>query len=658
MKKRQPWSTFRIRLVGYGFVLAFGLIGYRALSLQVLRHDQFESRAQRQYQRIVKLPAQRGTIYDRNGEELALSTAVDSIFVESQRVEDVEKTARSLATALSMSYGGIRKRLLSKRSFFWVKRQVTPRESERVRALGLPGVGFTREHRRYYPNSEIGAQVLGFTGLDPKGLEGLELRYDSLMLGESSFLMMEKDARGNGLSFSDPVVKGGRPGDSLYLTLDKNLQYIAEKELAAGVAEFRARTGSVVVLDPATGEILAMASQPDYNPNAFRKSRPSAWRNRAVCDVFEPGSTMKPFVVAAALNEKVVRPGQKIDCENGRYRVGGRVVHDTHKHESLTVAEVVKYSSNIGAAKIGKSLGRDLLYRYLTSFGFGESTGIDFPGESSGLLRRPEQWFEADLANISFGQGLSVNALQLAEATGAIANGGTLMRADLVKRVVDLYGETVESREPRAVRRVMSPEVAGQVRDMMIGVTDEDGTGSESVVPGFAVAGKTGTAQKVDPVTGGYSADKRVSSFVGFVPARNPRLVILVVVDEPQGKTYGGLVAGPVFARIAEQSLRYLHVEPTEPIRPQLLNEQEEVAMTASRAVKEAALFENSGEEGRLASMPDCIGMSGRQVLKTMERLGLNIKLKGSGRVVEQFPAASQPIRYGNEVWVKLAPPT
>jgi len=644
--------------VGCCFMVAFGLIGFRAFSLQVLHHDQFEKRARQQYQRIIKLPPQRGTIYDRNGEELALSTAVDSIFVDPQLVTDAEGTARSLATALSLPYGVVKSRLQLKKRFLWLKRQVSPRESERVRALDLAGVGFTREHRRFYPNSEIGAQVIGFTGLDPKGLEGLELRYDGLLLGESSFLMMEKDARGKGLSFNNPVVQGGRPGNSLYLTLDKNLQYIAEKELAAGISATRAKAGSAVVIDPQTGEVLAMANQPDYNPNAFNKSRPSQWRNRAVCDLFEPGSTMKPFLVAAALNEKVVRAEQKIDCENGRYRVGGRVVHDHHKYKVLTVAEIVKVSSNIGSAKIGKLLGRERFHRYLAGFGFGSMTGIDFPGEGSGLLRRPDQWFEADLANISFGQGVSVTGLQLALATGAIANGGTLMRADLVKRVVGPYGETLENREPQAVRRVVSPQVARQVREMMIAVTGADGTGEHAVVPGFTVAGKTGTAQKVDPVAGGYSADKRVSSFVGFVPAEDPRLVILVVLDEPQGQTYGGMVAGPVFSRIAEQSLRYLHVDPANAgSRPSLLTVKEDVALVAAGLARQAVYQESSEGQGQSPNMPDCLGMSGRQVLKTMERLGLNIKLKGSGRVVEQYPAARQPIRYGNEVWVKLAPP-
>lgn len=655
MKHSKRWHNWRIKLIGVGFILAFGLIGYRALSLQVLDHEVFEKRAQRQYQRIIQLPRQRGTIYDRNGQELALSTAVDSIYVEPHRIDDVPGTAKALARVLSLSQRRLLVKLSKERRFLWVKRQVSPRESESLRALKLKGVGFIKEHRRYYPNSQLGAQVIGFTGLDPKGLEGLELQYDSQMLGERGFLVVEKDGKGKSLGFGDQdaSVQGGNPGHSLWLTLDKNLQYIAEKELAAGVRKAGAKSGTVVVLDPETGKVLAMASNPDYNPNSYRSSRPSQWRNRAICDAFEPGSTLKPFLVAAALNESVVSPQQKIDCENGLYRVGGRRVRDTHRYGRLSVSDIIKLSSNIGSAKIGKKLERDRFYRYLRDFGFGARSGIDFPGESKGLLRRPEQWFEADLANISFGQGISVTALQLARATAAIANGGLLMEADLVEQMIDSQGSVVEKRKPRTVHRVLSESVAHQVRDMMVSVVSEDGTGPLAQVPGFTVAGKTGTAQKVDPVTGGYSADKRVSSFVGFLPAEAPRLVILVVIDEPEGQTYGGLVAAPIFSRIAEQSLRHLGVSPTEPARQLALPEivfQDPfpAALTNMSEVR---------PEGNMPTMPDCVGMSSRQVLQTMERAGLNIKLKGSGRVVEQNPAPHRAIKYGSEVWVRLAPP-
>ncbi len=655
MKHSTRWHNLRIKLIGVGFILAFGLIGYRALSLQVLDHELFEKRAQRQYQRIIQMPRQRGTIYDRNGQELALSMEVDSVYVEPHRIDDVPGTAKALARVLSLSQHRLQAKLNKERRFLWVKRQVSPRESESLRALKLKGVGFIKEHRRYYPNSQLGAQVIGFTGLDPKGLEGLELQYDSQMLGERGFLVVEKDGKGKSLGFGDQdaSVQGGNPGNSLWLTIDKNLQYIAEKELAAGVRKAGAKAGTVVVLDPETGKVLAMASSPDYNPNSYRSSRPSQWRNRAICDAFEPGSTLKPFLVAAALNEGVVSPQQKIDCENGLYRVGGRKVRDTHRYGRLTVSDIIKLSSNIGSAKIGKKLERDRLYRYLRDFGFGARSGIDFPGESKGLLRRPEKWFEADLANISFGQGISVTALQLARATAAIANGGLLMEADLVEQIVDSEGSVVETRKPRTVHRVLPESVAHKVRDMMVRVVSEEGTGPLAQVPGFTVAGKTGTAQKVDPVTGGYSADKRVSSFVGFLPAEAPKLVILVVVDEPEGQTYGGLVAAPVFSRIAEQSLRHLGVSPTEPVRKSALPEIvfQDPFPTALPSMAKVR------SEGDLPIMPDCVGMSSRQVLQTMERAGLNIKLKGSGRVVEQNPAPHRAIQYGSEVWVRLAPP-
>ncbi len=653
MSSSRRWHNLRIRIVAVGFILAFALIGYRALSLQVLDHELFAQRAQRQYQRIIRLPSQRGTIYDRNGRELALSTAVDSVYAEPHHIDDPVGTAQALARVLSLQSQDLLAGLNRERRFMWVKRQITPRESESLRALNLRGIGFIREHRRYYPNFHLAGQVLGFTGLDPRGLEGLELQYDGLMQGEQGFLVMERDGRGESLDLGDrdASLRGGKPGHSLWLTLDKNLQHIAEKELAAGVREARALAGTVVVMDPATGRVLAMAGQPDYNPNAFQRSRPSHWRNRALCDAFEPGSTMKPFLVAAALNEGLVTPGKVIYCENGIYRVGGRTIRDIRRHQDLTVADIVRVSSNIGSAKIGKMLERERYHDYLSRFGFGVRSGIDFPGEASGLMRPPERWFEADLAAISFGQGISVTALQLARATGAIANGGLLMAADLVEKVIDNQGNLVEQRQPRTVRRVISESVAHQVRDMMVRVVDEDSGGALARVPGFTVAGKTGTAQKADPVTGGYSADKRLASFVGFLPAEDPKLVILVVIDEPEGRTFGGQVAAPVFSRIAQQAVRHLQITPTEPLvqrpLPEIVFEEPQLP-----------LFGSPRPSGEGLVMPDCLGMSSRQVLQTMERARLNIRLKGSGRVVEQHPAPHESISFGSEVWVRLAPPT
>ncbi|HXV20588.1 MAG TPA: penicillin-binding transpeptidase domain-containing protein [Desulfuromonadales bacterium] len=684
MDRPEKWTRLRIRLVGIGFVVAFILIGVRAFHLQVLNQEEWRKRAERQHQKVIPLAPQRGTIYDHNGEELAVSVEVDSIYIEPTKVTEPARAASALASTLSLQPAAVRAKLESKRGFLWLKRQVTPRESEQVRALGFDGVNFIREHRRFYPNSEIGAQVIGFTGLDPEGLEGIELKYDSVILGQGGYLVTERDALGRGIGSSGPVIKGEARGSDVYLTIDKNLQYIAEKELAAGVRKARAKAGTVVVLDPGTGKVLAMASQPDYNPNAFNRYRPSQWRNRSLCDTFEPGSTFKLFLLAAALNEGVVRLNQTIDCEQGSFKVGGKVIRDHHPHGRLTVAEILKVSSNIGFAKIGKTLERERFHRYITDFGFGARTGIDLPGEVTGLVRKPSQWFEIDLAAISFGQGVTVTPLQLAAATAAIANGGNLMAPYVVERVVNSYGETQEQNEPRVVRRVVSADVARQVRELMSMTTEEGGTGTLATVPGFRVAGKTGTAQKADPVTGGYSVDKRVSSFVGFVPAEAPRLVILVVMDEPDGEVYGGLVAAPVFSRLASQALQYLKVKPTLPVEETPLPTIEQVkAMLeadaeASAAVAkaeteseneagrdgEAGVESVTGDEGLPAEvttaplMPNCIGMSYRQVVQEMVRTGINIKLGGTGRVVDQSPAAGQPISYGNEVWVRLEPPS
>lgn len=659
MDKLEKWTRVRIRFVGFLFVLAFVLVVARAFQLQVLGQETWQRRAERQHQKVIPLTAQRGTIYDRNGEELALSIEVDSIFVDPQKVTDVEAGARALSSALQLPYGALKAKLSSDKSFIWIKRQLSPRESEQVRSLNLPGVNFIKEHQRFYPNSEIGAQVLGFTGIDPTGLEGVELKYNAQLLGQGGYLVMERDALGRGIGAGARAVEGASRGHDVYLTLDKNIQFIAEKELAAGIQKAKAKAGTVIVLDARDGQVLAMASQPDFNPNAAGSFKPSQWRNRALCDTYEPGSTLKTFVMAAALNEGLVKPTDRIFCENGSFRVGGRTIHDHKPHGSLTAAEVMKVSSNIGTAKVGKMLERERLYRYLTDFGFGSPTGIDLPGEVGGLLRRPSQWFEIDIATISFGQGISVTPLQLAQATVALANGGYLMSAPLVSKVVDREGNVLEKHEPKVVRQVVSTLSAQQTREMMALVGDEGGTGTLGNIPGFKLAGKTGTAQKVDPVTGGYSKDKRVSSFVGFIPAENPRLVILAVVDEPEGVTYGGLVAAPIFSRIADQTLRYLKVPPTHPTTASALPALSDIPQEQEAEIAQEAEEPPTSETGEvIATMPDCLGMSYRQVIQAMGRTGLNIKLQGQGRVVEQSPAAGQAITFGREVWVRLAPPS
>ena len=654
MEALEKWVRIRIRLVGCIFLLVFGAIAVRAFCLQVLNQKKWQHLAEKQQQRIIPLLPERGTIYDRNGEEMALSIEEDSIYVQPAKVVDADGESRVLSRTLALPFARVHADLTARKDFRWVKRQVSFDASRRLRALKLPGIGFIKEYRRFYPNSSVGAQMIGFTGLDPRGLEGLELKYDSLLLGQGGYLVTAHDALGRGMGSGQPVVEGESRGSDLYLTLDKNLQYIAQKELAAGVRACGAKDGTVVVMDPRTGQILAMASQPDYNPNAFGKYRPADWRDRGICDTFEPGSTFKLILLSAALNEKVVTPQEHFFCENGSYAVGGRVIHDHKPYGTLTVAQVLQHSSNIGAAKIGAKLGRERFYQYIRAFGFGSPTGVDLPGEVAGLVRKPADWFDVDLANISFGQGISVTALQLATAVSAIANGGNLMRPYVVQKVVDSFGETVRETDPKVVRRVISARTAHKMLSMMELVTDEEGTGRLAAVPGYLVAGKTGTAQKVDPVTGRYSDQKMVTSFIGAVPASAPRLVIFVVVDEPKIDAYGGLAAAPIFSRIAGQALSYLKVPPT---RIEAHNPLPPPAAAAAAARFPVPVQRPVAADGGAPRMPDFLGMSYRQVLQTMARTGLNVKLKGSGRVVEQQPAPGRTIRYGSPVWVRLAPP-
>jgi len=637
----------RIRLFGAFFVLAFLLVCARAYYLQIVLGPDLQERAEQQHQQVVKLTPQRGTIYDRNGDALALSLAVESLYADPGQIVEPESAAKKLAEVLDLSRKQILQKLKSGKGFVWLERRLTPEKADQIKGLQITGLHFVSEHKRYYPLSQLGAQAIGFTGVDPKGLEGVELKYDAVLQGEAGLLVSHRDARGRGLATAEQVVRGGAPGQDIYLTLDRTLQYIAEKELADAVGQADAVGGTVVILEPASGKVLAMASQPDYNPNAVASFRPAEWRNRAICDSFEPGSTFKPFLMAGILEEGLVSRKKKIYCENGRFRVGGKTIRDHKKYESLNLDEVIKFSSNIGMAKLGKMLERENFYRYLRDFGFGQQTGVDLPGEVTGTLHPPSRWFEIDLAAISFGQGVTVTPLQLASATAAIANGGLMMQPYLVEQIIDSNGAKQGQQEPSVRNRVVSEKTARQVREMMVGVVEKGGTGTRAAVPGYRVGGKTGTAQKVDPVTGGYSVDKRVASFVGFVPAERPAMVILVTIDEPQGKTYGGLVAAPVFSRIAGQALRYLNVPPSEAIQMATLPDPApEVLPCVDDETDEASC------DG--LQMPDFLGMSYRQVLQTMERRGLNLKLSGSGRVVEQSPRPGRRIRYNSEAWVKF----
>lgn len=650
----EKWITLRIRFIGGFFVLLFALTASRAFYLQVVKRDYLIKLADRQHQKIVPLTPARGTIYDANGAALAVSVEMDSCYAEPKSIGDLGTAAVRLAPVLGMSREAVFKRLQGNRNFVWLQRRLTPDVVKRIRDLNIEGIGFVKETKRFYPNSEVAAHVIGFTGLDPEGLEGVERRYDSTILGGNGYLVTERDALGRNVALKGTVIQNGAMGHNVTLTLDKNLQYIAEKELAKAVEGSGARAGTAIVIDPQTGRVLAMANYPTFNLNAHASYAPPVWRNRAVADSYEPGSTFKTLLIAAALEEKVIRPGDSINCEGGSYAIGGRTIHDTHKYGRLSIPEVLKYSSNIGAAKIGSRIGASRLYTYLNNFGIGEKSGIDLPGETSGMLRQWSQWYGIDIATISFGQGVTASSIQLAAAFSAIANGGVLMKPYLVEKVTDNEGNVVKSFEPQARRRVVSPETAKAVARMMEGVAAEGGTGTSASVEGYRVAGKTGTAQKVDPVTKGYSASKRTASFIGFVPADRPRLTILVMIDEPKTSPYGGVVAAPAFSAIALQGLCYLKVPPDTVVR----SKPKTVEVQARSAVEEDSPAAEGGvvEEGEGNTMPNFRGMSMRQTLKVMEEQGLNVRLHGSGRAVEQSPLPGHRIRPNDQVWVKFAP--
>jgi len=651
---KEKWSRIRIRIIGSLFAVFFVLTSVRAFYLQIIKRDDWIKLADRQHQKVIPLTPARGTIYDSTGTPLAISVEVDSCFAEPSSVADPKAAAAALAPLLGVPADVLEKKLSGKRSFAWLQRQVNPDLARKIRELDIDGIGFVKETRRFYPNSEVAAHVVGFTGLDPEGLEGIELKYNTQILGNTGYMVTERDALGRDIALMGTVIKKASKGYNISLTLDKNIQYIADKELSKAVNESRAAGGIAVVMDPASGRILALSSYPTFNPNAFRQYPHDSLRNRAVADSFEPGSTMKTFLIASALEEKIIGPNDTFNCENGSYAIGGRVIHDTHKYGALRVAEILKYSSNIGAAKIGSRLGPERLFGSLRKFGFGEKSDIDLPGEVVGYLRDRSRWYGIDLATISFGQGISVSAVQLTAAISAIANGGLLMKPYIVDKISDDAGTTIRQFSPQIRRRVISSGTSRTMAKMMEGITTEGGTGLNAAVDGYRVAGKTGTAQKVDPLTRCYSASKRTASFVGFIPAEQPRLTILVVIDEPKTSSYGGVVAAPAFREIAQQSLCYLKVPPTLPLTPKKSAPEEPREKTPEQNVNVAESGIDEGTAGAL--MPNFQGMSIRQVMRYMEKNSLNVKILGSGRAVEQNPQPGLRIGPGDQVWVKFVP--
>jgi len=538
--KEKKWIRFRIYAVATMFAVGLVVILARGYQLQVRERDKLTAIARAGYSGVVNLPPMRGTIYDRKGNELAVSVEVGSVYAHPPQVEDKARAALKLSRVLAVSEAELLGLLERDVRFVWLRRKVPPELVEQVRRLEIQGVGTTTESDRFYPGKEIAGHLIGFSGTDNQGLEGLEKVYDHYLKGPERVLIRMRDALGRPFFISRPTPRE-EPGKSramhdLVLTVDKHIQYKAQQALAEAVGKTRAQSGQCVVIDPETGEVLAMAVEPSFNPNAFGNYKPEHWRNRVITDAYEPGSTMKAFLIAAALDKVVVSPQTVFNCENGKMSVGGHVIHDTHEYDDLTAEEIIALSSNIGAMKIGWKLGYEAYTDYLKGFGFGKKTGIDLLGERTGFIRPVAEARDIDRANTFFGQGLTVSSIQLVMAMGAIANGGRLMRPYVVKEIRDTKGRVVMRNQPQVVRRVCAPNTAAEVKRILSGVVSEQGTAPRAAVAGYRAAGKTGTAQKVDPGTRRYSKSKYVALFVGFVPVEDTRLVCLVLLDEPQDR--------------------------------------------------------------------------------------------------------------------------
>jgi cell division protein FtsI (penicillin-binding protein 3) len=633
MKRSAHGNRLRLGVAKVFFLVLFVVAAGRAFQLQVLQGEKLKRLGERQHLKEWIVLPKRGAVMDRAGEPLALSLEAQSVYARPHRIHDSASVSKSLAKILNLDIVEVKQKLTSDKPFVWIKRQIGPQEAEQIQALSADGVGMFYEPHRYYPQGQLAGQVIGFVGRDSEGLEGLELHYNGYIRGETGSSVIERDALGRRVLVQGVEGLQIPPGGDIHLTLDTSIQHLAEKELESTISKYRAKAGVAIVVDPLTGEVLALANYPSFDPNNFSRQSSQQKRNRAVADSFEPGSTFKTILAAAALEEGVVGRDDLFYCEMGKYPYAGKVIHDTHPYGWLPFSKILQVSSNIGFTKVAEKLKRERYFKYIEKFGFGQITGIDVPGEVSGLLRKPESWSAIDLATHAFGQGISATPMQMAMAYAAIANGGFLMRPYLVRRVVGPKGEVLLENQPHVVRRVVSEKTSRLLASMLKEVTNEGGTGVMAKVEGFEVAGKTGTAQKADLTNGGYAAAKRVGSFVGFVPADAPKLVALVLVDEPEVNVYGGVVAAPVFRNIARGALRQLAVAPQEPdLVPPAVGQ-------AELPVRQALRKETEVADGSAAAVPDFVGLSLREAVAKARAMGVKVKMRGNGYVVQQWPA-------------------
>jgi cell division protein FtsI (penicillin-binding protein 3) len=638
-----PTSQKRL-LQLFAFLAAWAVIVIaRLVQIQLVRHGEYVIKAARQQERTLALQPVRGSIIDRNGRILAESIAAESIYADPQAIVDRGQTAKALAsvTALQMDVREIATKLTSASGFVWIARQLPLETTAAVKALKLPGVYFLDEHRRSYPRAMLAANVVGYTGVDGEGLAGIEHSFDAQVRGRAGRVTLLRDAR-RGMY----LVGGEGPnrpidGNDVVLTIDSVVQFIAERALGRAVEQYHAAGGVAIVMDPRDGRILAMASNPSFDPNRYRDFSPDERRNRAVQDQYEPGSTFKIVTASAGLEEGVVTPSQVLDCGDGFIQIGNTQIHE-HGHNRyglMTFEEVMVHSSNVGAIRVGLALGQERFYRYIRRFGFGERSGVALPGEAQGRVRRTEQWSQLSNASMSIGQEIGATPLQVLSAIAAVANGGLRVQPRIVEKVVDAKGNAIYAPPQAAPVRVISEKTAAVLNEILKTVVAR-GTGVQAALAEHVVAGKTGTAQKAG--RGGYT-DKVVASFGGYVPADRPQLAILVVVDEPKESEYGGTVAAPAFKEIAESTLRYLNVPPSVPAR------------TIDVAAPMLATFSQKSAPAAGSEVPDLRGLDARAAVALATSAGFRVRASGSGVVQTQQPLPGEALPQDHQVILTLA---
>ena len=537
------------------------LLAVRLFCVQLGAAKPLSKLASDQYKTFSRLLPRRGMIYDRNLRELAVSINLDSVFIDPALVEDRQSAANKLSEVLEEDPDVILKKLNNDKRFAWLARRIDARAANDIKRLSIKGIGFIKEPKRVYPNDTLASHVLGFVGLDDEGLEGIELLYDDYLTGTVGWIYSIRDAKKREVHGYEYREIPPADGNDVVLTIDSVVQSFAENALDSTFKKYNAKGGMIVVMDPYTGDILALANRPTFNPNKIGDSSVEARRNRVICDFFEPGSSFKIVTATAVIEEDVIGMDDEIYCENGEFKWSKHIYHDHKPHEWLKFKDIIKHSSNIGTMKSALKVGGKRLYRYIKRFGFGKKTGIDLPGEVEGIIRPTNKWSKLSLCSISMGQEVTVTAIQLACALSSVANGGFYVKPRIIAKVQDKTGYVIKKFEPRKLHRVMSVEASQKVRGILRGVV-EKGTGTRAEVKGYSPAGKTGTAQKVEE-DGRYSHRKFMSSFIGFLPYDDPKFVVVVLMDEPRPQYYGGTVCAPVFKKVAEQLMRYYKIEPT-----------------------------------------------------------------------------------------------